>query len=133
MNERIERLEDIKIEDEIWLLYLIIIGISFISNEYEKKYFLYNDQKSKEIYRILTIIIFTIVTLVYYYFSKDSLENIKNLKPWDNKKKVQLTYKDKLKELTPYFVKGAITFGTSLTKETLLLSLQPLTSTSVIV
>jgi len=96
MNERIERLEDIKIEDEIWLLYLIIIGISFISNEYEKKYFLYNDQKSKEIYRILTIIIFTIVTLVYYYFSKDSLENIKNLKPWDNKKKVQLTYLNSL-------------------------------------
>ena len=65
MNENFNRLEDIKIENNIWLLYLVIIGISFIANEYEKKYFLYNDQKAKEIYRILTIIIFATVTIVY--------------------------------------------------------------------
>ena len=37
MNENFNRLEDIKIENNIWLLYLVIIGISFIANEYEKK------------------------------------------------------------------------------------------------
>ncbi len=91
MNENLKRLEAIKIEDEIWLLYLIIIGLSYWSNEFEKKYFLYNDQKAKETYRLLTIIIFAIVTLVYFYFAKDSYENVKNLKPWDSKKKATLT------------------------------------------
>ena len=91
MNENFNRLEDIKIENNIWLLYLVIIGISLIANEYEKKYFLYNDQKAKEIYRILTIIIFATVTIVYLYFAKDSYDNVKNLKPWDDKRKVNLT------------------------------------------
>ena len=91
MNENFNRLEDIKIENNIWLLYLVIIGISFIANEYEKKYFLYNDQKAKEIYRILTIIIFATVSIVYLYFAKDSYDNVKNLKPWDDKRKVNLT------------------------------------------
>ena len=91
MNENFNRLEDIKIENNIWLLYLVIIGISFIANEYEKKYFLYNNQKAKEIYRILTIIIFATVTIVYLYFAKDSYDNVKNLKPWDDKRKVNLT------------------------------------------
>ncbi|MCI8569282.1 MAG: hypothetical protein HFJ11_04770 [Bacilli bacterium] len=91
MNENFNRLEDIKIENNIWLLYLVIIGISFIANEYEKKYFLYNDQKAKEIYRILTIIIFATVTIVYLYFAKDGYDNVKNLKPWDDKRKVNLT------------------------------------------
>lgn len=91
MNENFNRLEDIKIENNIWLLYLVIIGISFIANEYEKKYFLYNDQKAKEIYRILTIIIFATVTIVYLYFAKDGYDNVKNLKPLDDKRKVNLT------------------------------------------
>lgn len=86
-----KRLNDIKIENNIWLLYLIIIGISYWSNEYEKKYFLYNDQKAKEIYRIMTIIIFATVAIVYFYFANDAINNVKNLKPWDDKKKVNLT------------------------------------------
>lgn len=91
MNEKMKRLNDIKIENNIWLLYLIIIGISYWSNEYEKKYFLYNDQKAKEIYRIMTIIIFATVAIVYFYFANDAINNVKNLKPWDDKKKVNLT------------------------------------------
>lgn len=91
MNEKMKRLNDIKIENNIWLLYLIIIGISYWSNEYEKKYFIYNDQKAKEIYRIMTIIIFTTVAIVYFYFANDAINNVKNLKPWDDKKKVNLT------------------------------------------
>lgn len=91
MNETFKRLEDIKIEDTIWLLYLGIIGLSYLSNEFEKKYFLYGDQRAKEIYRSLTIIIFIVVSLVYYYFFRDGYENVKNLKPWDDQKKIQLT------------------------------------------
>lgn len=91
MNEKLERLVDIKIENNIWLLYLIIIGISYWSNSFEKKYFLYDDEEAKEIYRLLTIIIFAIVAMVYFYFASDAIKNVKNLKPWDDKQKVTLT------------------------------------------
>lgn len=91
MEEILDRLEDIKIENNIWILYLIIIGISYLANSYEKKYFIYNDQKAKEKYRQLTILIFSIVLLVYIYFAKDAVKNVNNLKPWDNKNKKTLT------------------------------------------
>lgn len=91
MNEKLDRLEDIKIENEVWLLYLVIIGVSYWSNTFEKKYFLYNDEKAKEKYRLLTIIIFSVVAVVYYYFAKEALDNVKNLKPWDPQKKKTLT------------------------------------------
>lgn len=91
MNENLDRLNDIKVEDEVWLLYLVIIGVSFISNEYEKKYFLYNDQKAKETYRALTIIIFVVAVGVYYYFYNDSYENLQALTADDSKKKQDLT------------------------------------------
>lgn len=91
MEEKLERLKDIKIENNIWFLYLIIIGLSYWSNTFEKKYFIYNDQKAKETYRKLTTLIFSIVTIVYLYFTEDSIKNVKNLKPWDDKKKINLT------------------------------------------
>ncbi len=91
MEEKLERLKDIKIENNIWFLYLIIIGLSYWSNTFEKKYFIYNDQKAKETYRKLTTLIFSIVTIVYLYFAEDSIKNVKNLKPWDDKKKINLT------------------------------------------
>lgn len=91
MNEKYDRLNDIKIENNIWLLYLIIIGLSYLSNSFEAKYFLYNDQEAKEKYRKLTITIFSVVAVVYCYFAKDALDNMKNLKPWDPKKKKTLT------------------------------------------
>ena len=34
-----DRLKKIKTENEIWIIYLIIIGLSYWSNYYEKDYF----------------------------------------------------------------------------------------------
>ena len=86
------RLKQIKIENFIWVIYIGIICISWYSNYLEKNYFLYNDEESKESYRKLTIFIFSILVIIYIYFFKDSIDEIKELSVNDSKKKKDLTY-----------------------------------------
>lgn len=87
-----ERLKELKAEDFIWLIYIGIIFMSWYSNIFERKYFIYNDLKSKEKYRQITIFIFIILVIIYLYFLKNSVNSIKNLKPYDSIEKKQLTY-----------------------------------------
>ena len=81
MNDTYERLKAIEIEDYIWILYLVIIFLSFYANELEKKYFLCNDLKAKEDYRKLMILIFAVVLGVYYYFFEDGYKCVIVLTP----------------------------------------------------
>ena len=77
MNQDItKRLQQINTENRVWIIYLFIIGFSFYSNYLEKDYFLNNNQKSKEIYRIINISIFMTITLVYLYFEIEAIESL---------------------------------------------------------
>ena len=42
MNRKLDRLQDIRIENYIWVIYIIIIFISWYANSKEKKFILYN-------------------------------------------------------------------------------------------
>ncbi|MGM9876958.1 MAG: hypothetical protein ACI310_07030 [Bacilli bacterium] len=90
MNNKEDRLEDIKIENYIWIIYIGIIILSWYSNSKEKKYLLYNDEKSKKEYQNLIILIFTILVIIYYYFAKNSYEDYKELNYSDSEKKKKL-------------------------------------------
>ena len=85
-----DRLRDIRIEDFIWVIYLIIIFISYYSNSLERKYFLYNDLDSRDKYRKIIIIIFSILVVVYLYFLKDSYNDVININSSDSDKKKEL-------------------------------------------
>jgi len=86
-----ERLEELKTEDFIWIIYVAIIFLSWIANSLERKYFLFNDLMSKEKYREIMIIIFSILVIVYFYFYKESVSDINKLKDNDTDKKKILT------------------------------------------
>mgnify|MGYP004456215661 FL=1 len=92
MNDKLDRLNDIKIENYIWVIYIGIIVLSWYANSKEKKYILYNDENSKEEYQILMIVIFLILLFIYYYFAKDSYLDILELNDCDTDKKKILTY-----------------------------------------
>ena len=92
MNDKLDRLNDIKIENYIWVIYIGIIVLSWYANSKEKKYILYNDENSKEEYQILMIVIFLILLFIYYYFAKDGYDDVKNLNVFDSQKKKNLTY-----------------------------------------
>ena len=90
-NKEIEdRLKEIKIENYIWVIYLFIIILSFYSNELEKDYFINNNIKSKDKYRLLNIVIFSILLVVYIYFFNDSYSNLKNINEYDEDKKEKI-------------------------------------------
>ena len=63
MNNKLDRLEDIKKENIVWIIYIGIIILSYYANSKEKKYILYNDEKSKKEYQNLMIIIFLVYVL----------------------------------------------------------------------
>ncbi len=73
-----ERLKKIDIENNIWIIYLGIIFLSFLANSYEKDYFINKNNLSKKTYRKLNIFIFIILTLVYSYFEIDALKSFLN-------------------------------------------------------
>lgn len=87
-----DRLRQLKIEDFIWLIYIGIIVLSWIANSFERKYFIFKDLKSKENYRNLMILIFSVLIIIYLYFLDDSFKDLKKLNIFDSKEKKNLTF-----------------------------------------
>ena len=91
-NEELNnRLKQLKIEDFIWIIYIRIIFMSWYSNYFERRYFIYNDLESKEKYRKIIIFIFVILVIIYTYFCKDSYDDLINLNEYDSEEKKRLT------------------------------------------
>jgi uncharacterized membrane protein len=76
MNKE-ERIKKINIENNIWVIYLIIIGLSYLANYFEKNFFETNNQKSKNTYQKLNALVFIILIIIYSYFEKDAIESYK--------------------------------------------------------
>ena len=92
MNEDLNRLKDIKIENYIWIIYIGIIILSWYANSKEKDFIINKSENSKKEYQALMILIFTILLFIYYYFTIDSYEDVKELTLFDSKKKIILRY-----------------------------------------
>lgn len=92
MNELNDRLRQLNNEDFIWIIYIGIIILSFYSNSLERKYFVSGDSSSKDKYRRIIILIFSILVVVYLYFLKDAWDSVKNLSFSDSLEKRRLVY-----------------------------------------
>ena len=91
MNDELEKkLKQLKIEDFIWFVYIGIIILSWYANSLERDYYINNNTKSKEEYRNIMILIFSVLIIVYLYFLQDSYNDFINLRETDSKKKKQL-------------------------------------------
>lgn len=86
MNEK--RIQQIEIENKIWIIYFIIIGLSYYGNYYEKDYFKNNNKNSKEIYQKTNALVFTILLIIYSYFEKEAINTFQE----KNKKRKQKEY-----------------------------------------
>jgi hypothetical protein len=108
MNSELDdKLRQIRIEDFIWVIYIGIIALSYYSNFLERKYYVFNDLESKDKYRNIIILIFSILLIVYFYFLYDSYKSIKDLKSFDSEKKKRLVYLSFLASLL-IFISGSI-------------------------
>lgn len=66
--------------------------MSWYANSLERRYFIYNEIESREKYRKMMILIFSILIIIYLYFLKDSYDSLKDIKPNDSSVKKNLTY-----------------------------------------
>lgn len=102
-----KKLKQLKIEDFIWIIYIGIIFMSWYANSLEKKYFIYNDLVSREKYRKMMIFIFSILIVIYFYFLKDSYDDVKNINPCESDEIKNLTFLSYIGSLL-IFVSGLI-------------------------
>ena len=107
MNRILYRLQYIRIENYIWVIYIIIIFISWYANSKEKKFILYNDEVSRREYQNLLVLIFSILLIIYYYFTKSSYDDLNELTINDSNKKIILTYASFIASLL-IFISGMI-------------------------
>ena len=84
---KLDKLKDIKIENFVWIIYIGIIILSWYANSKETKFILCNDEKAKKEYQNIMILIFTILVIIYCYFTKDSYDDLMNLNESDTEKK----------------------------------------------
>jgi uncharacterized membrane protein len=92
-NEELkDRLNKLKIEDFIWIIYLIIIILSFYANEIEREYFINKNEKAKKYYHDLMVFIFFVLLIVYAYFTYDNYTDIKSLNSNESNTKTKFTY-----------------------------------------
>lgn len=115
-NEKYERLKDIKTENMIWVIYIVVIIMSWYANSKEKKYILYNDEKNRKEYQKLMTLIFSILVIFYYYFAKDSWEDFKKLNANDTNKKKGLTYASLMASIL-ILISGLIFLGIAITDD----------------
>lgn len=87
-----QKLKQLRNEELVWLIYIGIIIMSWYANNLERKYSIYNDQNSKEKYRKIMILIFSILIVVYLYFLKGSYDDLKNINHHESYKKKNLTF-----------------------------------------
>ncbi len=92
MKNKLDRLNDIEKENYVWIVYIIIIILSYYANYKEKKYIIYNDLKSRDEYQNLLIIIFATLVVIYYEFAKSSYYDLSSINDTDSNKKIIFTY-----------------------------------------
>ena len=79
MNENTKkRLKQMEIENYIWIIYIIIIGLSYYGNYLEKDYFINKNINSKNKYQKINAFIFITLIIVYSYFENDALTSFNN-------------------------------------------------------
>lgn len=91
-DELNNRLKELKAEDIIWTILIILLLLSFYANHIERDYLIHNNQVSKEKYRHLQIFIFVVATLTYLYYAQEDFQDIFSLNQTDTPKKVFHTY-----------------------------------------
>lgn len=117
MEENIERINQIKIENFIWFICIILIGISLYGNYYEEKYFKYYQEQDKEKYRSALIFVFSIAMIIYIYFLYDSYQSYIKAKSLDEKSQKLATLNLLISIL--FAIGGGILLYISLTDENL--------------
>lgn len=73
-----KQIENIDVENIIWLIYIVLIFLALLSNYYEKNGIINNNYKDKLDSKNINIVIFIVLLLIYIYFLLISYDKYKN-------------------------------------------------------
>jgi len=90
MDTFFRKLELIKKEDFIWLVYYFIITAALVSNSFEKNYLITNNKKSLNTVKKINTTILIIAFLIYLFFVVLTFENFDILKNNGTRKDIRL-------------------------------------------
>ena len=107
MDDFFRKLNLLKQEDFIWLIYFFIITFAIISNKFERNYVITNNQnnlnKSKKINTTILVVAF----FIYLYFVIVTIDNFDLLKRNSNQKNVRVAFERLIANIL-FLVAGAI-------------------------
>ena len=83
-----ESLNEIRIEDYIWIIYIFLAVFAIVSNHYEKEYLTKHNKQSENIFRTINTEIFIVTFLIYLYFVYINYKHIKELNPNSSSKEI---------------------------------------------
>ena len=85
-----ETLNEIRIEDYIWIIYIFLAIFAIVSNYFEKEYLKKHDKKDANTFRTINTEIFIVTFLIYLYFVYINYKHIKRLDENSSPKQVLL-------------------------------------------
>lgn len=82
------KLQRLKNEDLIWLIYFFIVIGALMSNNYEENYLKTGNSSNQKKYKVLNITIFCVAFFIYLYFVLINYEDVQTLRKDANRKEV---------------------------------------------
>ncbi len=110
IDELEERIGAIRQENFVWIIYLVIIGISYYANRLEIDYFKTNNEESAKWYRYLEILVFSIVTIIYLYFTIKDYMEVMSLSDDDSYNKKKYAYLSLISDVAVLFAAGILLY-----------------------
>ncbi len=108
-----ETLEELRIEDYIWIIYIFLAIFAIVSNHYERNYLKKHQKQDENLFRTINSEIFIISFFIYLYFVYLNYKHLKEL-AWDaSPKQVQFGYLGLIASIF-FLIGGAISLYISL-------------------
>ena len=107
MNEFFRKLNLLKQEDFIWLIYFFIITFAIISNKFERDYVINNNQNSLNNAKKINSTILIIAFFIYLYFVIVTINNFDILRRNSSRKEVRVAFERLIANIL-FLVAGAI-------------------------
>lgn len=110
------KLQRIKEENLIWVVYFFIIIAALLSNAYETYFLKTKDYRQQKIFKTLNITIFCVAFFIYLYFVVISYQNIQELKETSTKKEVLSAHIQLIASLL-FLVAGGLSIWAEINKD----------------
>ena len=110
IDELEERIRAIRQENFVWIIYLVVIGISYYANKLEIDYFKTNNEESAKWYRYLEILVFSIVTIIYLYLTIKDYVEVMSLSDDDSYNKKKYAYLSLISDVAILFAAGILLY-----------------------